>query len=109
MEDITEQPERRINTLTAINNLSHSFDMFVQSQNNCNSELLKGISDLKIITTQHGKTLYGNGQKGICEDTRRSDERLTLITCEIEKAKVRIWGLIFAVVGFIVVELIKLI
>ena len=109
MDDINEQPERRVNTITAINALAHKIDLWMQSQNTCNAELLKGISDLRAISDKHAKTLYGNGDKGLCEQARLNAANIAEVEAEAAAAKAKIWGLIIAVIGFIVIEVIKVI
>ncbi len=109
MDDNMEQPERRVNTANAIINLTHQIELLITSQSNCNKELLQGITDLKAVTEKQSKTLYGNGTAGLCENVRTVTEKISDTQEEIDKAKARIWGLIFAAIAFIVVEIIKII
>lgn len=110
MEEIIElQPERRVNTANAIVDLTHKIELLITSQSNCNKELLQGITDLKSVTEKQSKTLYGNGSAGLCENVRTVTDKIDKTAEEIDKAKMRIWGLIFAVVAFIIVEIIKII
>ena len=107
MDDIIT--DRRVSTNVAITELTHKIATLIILQEGSNKELLQGITDLKDITAKHSKTLYGNGTAGICEDTRRIDSKLVEVSGEIEKARARRWGLIFAVIAFVVVEIIKII
>ncbi len=99
MDDvIAQQPERRINTADAITSLAHKID-----------KLIDAVAELKAVQEKQGKTLYGNGTAGICENVRHTTEKLDEAIKDMDSARAKIWGLIIAAAGFIVIEVIKII
>lgn len=104
MEDNITQEHKITN-----NEIWHKLDMLIQQQNGCNKDLLDGIASLRTITEKHGKTIYGNGEKGLCEQARLNAAAITETKEEAKVARASIRGLIFAAAAFILIEVIKII